>query len=43
MFANDFDIGFIAGCVLVDMAFIVEVEEMAVRGRSFSIVKDSLI
>ena len=43
MFAQDFDIGFIACADVINRAFILDVKVMAVKGGGFGIIEDGLI
>ena len=39
----DFDVGFVAGLSIVDVAFIFQVKEVAIESGRLSVIKDSLI
>lgn len=43
MFAQDLDIGFITCADVINRAFVLDIEAMAVKGGGFGIIKDSLI
>lgn len=43
MFGGDFDIDFIAGTFVVDVAFVVQIEAMAIGGCGFGIIEDGLV
>jgi len=43
MLTADFDVGFIAGAVVVDLAFMDEIEEVAIIGGGLGIVEHRLI